>query len=107
MTIEARRASVFPLLGSTAALTVWFGGMAGAAYLFDPSAVIVFAPSRLALAAIAESDGSLLTIGAGFATGTSERAGFVRRLYRRGAWFVWPSLTQGCFAPGRFSRPTD
>ena len=106
MTTEARRSS-FPVLGSMVALAVWFGGMAGAAYLFDPSAVIVFAPSRIALAAIAGSEGSILTTGTGFATGTSDRAGFVRRLYRRGAWFVWPSLTHACFAPGRFSRPAD
>ncbi|MBV8661591.1 MAG: hypothetical protein JO107_00685 [Hyphomicrobiales bacterium] len=78
--------------------------MAAVAYAFDPSEVIVFGPSDVAIAAIANSDGELLTTGTGFATATSDRAGFVRRLYAQGAWFVWPALTQGCFAAGRFIR---
>ncbi len=94
----------FPLAGLLLALTLWFAGMAVAATAFDPSAVIVFAPSKRAIAAIAGADGALLSSGTGFATGRSDRAGFVRRLYARGAWFVWPSLTRGCFAAGRFSR---
>jgi hypothetical protein len=104
MTIEPRKSLAFPLGGLAVALIVWFGGMAAAAYAFDPSAVIVFAPSRTAVAAIARADGALLTAGAGFATGASDRSGFVQRLYAEGAWFVWPSLTRGCFAAGRFTR---
>ncbi len=103
-TIRAPRRNTFPLFGLLVALGVWFGGMALAAYLIDPAAVIVFAPSRTAVAAIAASDGALITSGSGFATATSDRAGFVRRLYRRGAWLVWPSLQRGCFATGRFTR---
>lgn len=103
MTTERRKAA-FPISGLATALVLWFGGMGVAAYGFDPSAVIVFGPGGTAIAAIANSDGELLTAGVGFATATSDRAGFVRRLYGQGAWFVWPSLTQGCFAAGRFTR---
>jgi hypothetical protein len=94
----------FPLRGLVLALVVWFAGMAAVAYAFDPAAVIVFAPQRIAVSAIATADGNLLTSGFGFATGTSDRSGFVRRLYAQGVWFVWPSLTRGCFAPDRFTR---
>jgi hypothetical protein len=94
----------FPLAGLATALILWFGGMGAAAFAFDPATVIVFAPGEMAVAAIVRSDGELVTSGAGFATATSDRAGFVRRLYAEGAWFVWPSLTQGCFATGRFTR---
>jgi hypothetical protein len=104
MTIECRRVLAFPFAGIVFVLVLWFGGMGVAAYAFDPSAVIVFAPAGTAVEIIARSDGALLTSGAGFATGTSDRSGFVRRLYTQGAWFVWPSLTRGCFSPGRFTR---
>ncbi len=104
MTTDPRGNAAFPLTGLATALAIWFGGMAGVAYVFDPSEVIVFGPSQTAIAAIANSDGELLTTGTGFATATSDRAGFVRRLYAQGAWFVWPALTQGCFAAGRFVR---
>ena len=101
---KSGRKALFPLSGLVTALLIWFGGMGVVAYAFDPSAVIVFAPSGTAIAAIADADGELLTTGAGFATATSDRSGFVRRLYAQGAWFVWPSLTQGCFAEGRFDK---
>lgn len=103
MIIE-RRAVAFPAKAAVVALSAWFGGMAALAALFDPSAVIVFAPPGLPASIIAEADGALLTSGVIAATGTSDRSGFVRRLYGRGAWFVWPALGQGCFAPGRFTR---
>ena len=80
MTTERRKAA-FPIAGLATALVLWFGGMGVAAYGFDPSAVIVFGPGGTAIAAIANSDGELLTAGVGFATATSDRAGFVRRLY--------------------------
>jgi hypothetical protein len=94
-----------PLGGIALCLFIWFAGMAVIAYLFDPAAVIVFAPSNSAPASIiAMADGKLLRSGYGFATGTSDRSGFVRRLYADGAWFVWPSLARGCFSPDRFTR---
>jgi hypothetical protein len=99
-----RGKATLPLAGLATALILWFGGMSAAAYAFDPATVIVFAPGETAVEAIARSDGELQTAGAGFATATSDRAGFARRLYAAGAWLVWPSLTQGCFAAGRFTR---
>ena len=103
-TTNTRRRAIFPLAGLATALILWFGGMGATAYFCDPSAVIVFAPNDIAVAAVASADGELLTSGAGFVTATSDRSGFVRRLYAQGAWFVWPSLTQGCFAEGRFDK---
>jgi hypothetical protein len=103
-TTDRRRGLGFPVRGLVVALVVWFAGMAAVAYAFDPAAVIVFAPQRTAVTAIATADGNLINSGFGFATGTSDRSGFVRRLYAQGAWFVWPSLTRGCFARDRFTR---
>ena len=94
----------FPVRGLVLVLVAWFVGMAAVACAFDPGAVIVFAPQRTAISAIATADGELINSGFGFATATSDRSGFVRRLYAQGAWFVWPSLTRGCFAPDRFTR---
>jgi hypothetical protein len=91
--------------GLALVLLIWFAGMAVVAYLFDPAAVIVFAPGAAEpVSIIAMADGQVLRSGFGFATGTSDRSGFVRRLYAQGAWFVWPSLTRGCFASDRFTR---
>ena len=94
----------FPIKGLIVVLAIWFIGMAAAAYAFDPAGVIVFAPGNTAVLSIAAADGKLVNSGLGFAIGTSDRSGFVRRLYAQGAWFVWPSLTRGCFAPDRFTR---
>jgi hypothetical protein len=94
----------FPVKGLIAVLAIWFIGMAVAAYAFDPAGVIVFAPGNNAVLSIAAADGKLVNSGFGFAIGTSDRSGFVRRLYAQGAWFVWPSLTRGCFAADRFAR---
>jgi hypothetical protein len=91
--------------GLALVLFIWFTGMAAVAYVFDPAAVIVFAPGAAEpVSIIAMADGKVLRSGLGFATGTSDRSGFVRRLYAQGAWFVWPSLTRGCFSTGRFTR---
>jgi hypothetical protein len=103
-TTEPHRALNFPVRGIVAALLIWFGGMAAAAYVFDASNVIVFGPNARTTNAIADADGAMLASGMGFTTARSDRAGFVRRLYAGGAWFVWPALTEGCFAAGRFRR---
>jgi hypothetical protein len=94
----------FPFVGIGLALIAWFGSMAVAAYAFDPSSVVIFGPQGQTVAAITEADGSILRAGPGFMTARSDRAGFVQRLYHAGAWFVWPSLTDGCFAADRFRR---
>ena len=103
-TITRPQGFPIPVAGILLVLALWFGGMAVAAALFDPAAVIVFAPEARAVAMVAAADGALLSSGTGCATGRSNRAGFVRRLYAHGAWFVWPSLTRGCFSAGRFSQ---
>jgi hypothetical protein len=103
-TTEDRFRLGFPLGGVCIALIVWFCGMAAAAYCFDPSIVVVFGPQSRTLTAVAAADGAMLRNGFGFTTARSDRAGFVRRLYQAGAWFVWPALTEGCFAADRFRR---
>jgi hypothetical protein len=107
-TIEERSRRKFPfglpIGGICTALIIWFGGMAVAASFFDPSSVVIFGPQSRTVAAVAQADGSLLRTGPGFTIARSDRAGFVRRLYFAGAWFVWPALSEGCFAADRFRR---
>lgn len=91
MTIEARRLSRFA--GGTAmVLAVWFAGMAAAALVVTPSAVVAFGdPDRLVGA-----EGDLLASGRGFLAVRTADGNTVRSLYRHGAWLVWPVLGAGC-----------
>jgi hypothetical protein len=61
-----------------------------------PSAVIVFGPPASLAAAIEAADASILSVGEGFVTAKGDRAGFTKRLYAGGAWFVWPALPAFC-----------
>ncbi|MBV9076604.1 MAG: hypothetical protein JO048_03865 [Methylobacteriaceae bacterium] len=86
----------FPWRGLLVALGLWFGGMAGAALVLPPTAVVVIAPQGSALEAVGAAGGQILTAGRGFATARSADPDFVRRLYRAGAWAVWPALPRTC-----------
>lgn len=79
--------------GSTAlVLTVWFAGMAAAALVVTPNAVVAFGdPDRLV-----GTEGDLLASGRGFLAMRTAGGDTVRALYRNGAWLVWPALTAGC-----------
>jgi hypothetical protein len=78
------------------AIAIWFGGMAVLALIIDAPAVTVFGPRQNILAAVQGSDARLLSIGVGFVTARADQAGLARKLYSRGAWFVWPVLATGC-----------
>lgn len=76
-------------------LCVWFGGMAVAAALWDPAEAIVFGSSDVLLEQ-APADVRIVSAGAGFVVLRGERSGWVRDLYRHGAWLLWPAAASGC-----------
>ena len=90
--IEARR-RLFRFAGDAAAvLAVWLVGMAAAALVVTPSAVVAFGdPGRLV-----GVEGDLLASGRGFLAMRTVGTDTVKSLYSNGAWLVWPVLTAGC-----------
>ena len=80
------------LRGSIIALGVWFGGMAAAAVLVEPSTVVVFGPVDKLSQAIDRGGASILSFGRGYVVAK----GSAQSLYANGAWFVWPSLARPC-----------
>jgi hypothetical protein len=92
MIIDARAiGAAFKAL--TATLAIWFAGMALLALVVEPPVVAVFGRAAPVL-----SDPSLkiVAIRPGVITVAGEGRGWVRRLYARGAWFVWPITASGC-----------
>jgi hypothetical protein len=89
-------------------LTVWFGGVALVTLIAEPTPiVVVVGPASTALHAAVVTDAAVLDIHPAFSRLRSERQGFVRELYRAGAWFVWPAIEGGCFAqPGAVPAAT-
>lgn len=77
-------------------LAIWFGGMAVAAALLDPAEAIVFGSKTDVLLGHASADVRIVSAGAGFVVLRGNRAGWVRDLYRHGAWLVWPASATGC-----------
>lgn len=77
-------------------LCVWFGGMAVAAALWNPSDAIVFGRQADLLARGTPDDVTIVSAGPGFVVLHGDRQGWVRDLYRRGAWLVWPASASGC-----------
>jgi hypothetical protein len=77
---------------------VWFGGLLIGAVVFEPTAaVMVYAPGGRAVIASARSaDVDLLEASGSVFTVAGRNAGFVRRLYASGAWFVLPATGGGC-----------
>jgi len=103
ITDRARRAGV-PVAGMLLALAVWFAGMAALALAVDPPAVVMFGPERSLETALAATETPILSVGPGFVALRAGRPGFVRRLYRAGAWFVWPVMKAGCLPENGRSR---
>jgi hypothetical protein len=103
MTIKSAHSGrrVPPILGCALALTIWFVGMALAATIVTPNAVVAFGdPSRLARAAVAV-DAELLNAGPVFVTLRPDNGSTVRELYANGAWVVWPVISAGCAGKAR------
>ena len=96
MTIEPASEARRILAGASAALFLWFGGMAALVFFVEPPALIAFGPTARLSSAILETDASIIGIGHGFITARSDDAGLARRLYAGGAWFVWPALPPTC-----------
>lgn len=80
------------------ALAVWFGGLLIGAVVFEPTtAVVVYAPGgRAVIASASNADVDLLEASGSVFTVAGRSAGFVRRLYASGAWFVLPAMSGGC-----------
>jgi hypothetical protein len=89
------------------ALGVWFGALLIGALAFEPTkAVMVFAPGGGAVIASARSaDVDLLEASGSLFTVAGRSAGFVRRLYASGAWFVLPAMSGGCRTLSPFRAP--
>jgi len=83
------------------ALGIWFGSLALAARLFEPTTtVIVIGPSARADVALAiNADVDLRDASALFVTVGGRSKGFVKQLYAAGAWIVLPIGTGGCRRP--------
>lgn len=85
-----------PIRGMLAALVVWFLGMTAGVFVVQPPTIVVFgAPDRLVLAA-AETEAILVSATRTSVTMRPGATDTVRRLYRGGAWLVWPSFDTGC-----------
>ena len=98
MTIERTKAARFAG-AALAALSVWFGGVAAAAAVFDAASVVVFGPRAMEAALAAGA--TLEDARPGFVRVGAEEPGLVKRLYKAGAWFVWPAIGGGCLGRSR------
>lgn len=89
------------LVYAAIALGGWFGGLALAARLLEPTtAVIVIAPGAGAdVASAVNADVDLLDVSAAFVTVAGRSKGFVKQLYAGGAWLVLPIGSGGCRRP--------
>jgi hypothetical protein len=96
MITEARHAlRQLPIAGSLIVAATWFAGMALAATVVRPDAVVGFGPPASMIASVAGSDGYLLGAGSFYVTARTGPS-TVRSLYAAGAWFVWPVIGAGC-----------
>lgn len=89
-----------PVGGMLLALGVWFAGMSAAALVVQPGTIVAFGPPDRLVAAAARVEGSLIGATRLSVTLRPGRAGAVVRLYREGAWLVWPSFDTGCIPRG-------
>jgi hypothetical protein len=80
------------------AIAIWFGGLAVAAPMFEPTAeVVVVASNRdAAIASMARADVALVHASDSVITVAGRSRGFVRELYAGGAWLVLPAGNGGC-----------
>ncbi|MGE3643588.1 MAG: hypothetical protein AB7F96_07015 [Beijerinckiaceae bacterium] len=84
-----------------AIILAWVIVSALAYIFFEPGeTVMVFAPQRAAVQAAASADAQILSTGQGFIVARSDKGGYVRRLYKNGAWLVLPTSEMMCGHPG-------
>lgn len=84
-----------------AVVLVWMGLTALVYVLFEPGeTVMVLGPQHKTLSAVADSDARVLSTGEGFIVARSDRPGYVRQLYKNGAWLVLPATEMMCGHPG-------
>jgi hypothetical protein len=100
MIIDAR-AVVVALKALAATLALWFAGMALLALFVEPPVVAAFGRAAPMLA---DPSLKIVAIRPGVVTVAGEGRGWVRRLYARGAWFVWPITASGCVGRFRLGR---
>lgn len=83
------------------ALASWFGGLAMAARLLEPTAavIVVGRGSRADIASVMSADVDLLDASTVFVTVAGRSKGFVTQLYAGGAWLVLPIGGGGCRRP--------
>jgi hypothetical protein len=78
-------------------LLVWFSAVAVLTRFAEPSSsVMVFGPIENTLKALGQSEMTLVAGGTGFLVVQGDQPGFVKTLYRQGAWLVMPSIVDGC-----------
>jgi len=76
---------------------VWFAGLAVFTVVFEPPTfVIFFGPPSAVLSAVSQHDMRIVSGGRGFLVVADGGAGYVRSLYRSGAWLVLPTARDGC-----------
>lgn len=96
MTIERRRL----LWAGAAALAAWFAGVTAVTVLAEPTGtVFVLGPEEAMLRTALLAGTAPRDAGRGFVRTGGETPGFVRELYRQGAWLVWPAPAGGCRRP--------
>ncbi|MGI9406412.1 MAG: hypothetical protein ACR2O4_08580 [Hyphomicrobiaceae bacterium] len=84
----------------------WFAAMAASMLMVErPAAALVIFPNAWSRAAL-PADIRLIRGGNHTLILTSSKAGYVRRLYKAGAWLVLPSLKNGCLDLARFRTLT-
>lgn len=80
-----------------AVAAIWFAGILVLTLATEPvPAVLVFGPPQRTLAALDGSQMTVLGKGRGFLVVGGDKPGFVRALYRGGAWLVFPAFNGGC-----------
>jgi hypothetical protein len=95
----------FGFLIGPAVVLAWMGLTALAYVLFEPGeTVMVLGPQGKTFRAIAEADAQVLSAGEGFLVARSDKAGYVRRLYKGGAWLVLPATEMMCGHPGAIRK---
>lgn len=82
---------------AAAVLLAWFAGLSLFTLIVEPKTnVMVFGAHSKILVAVAEQDLRIISGGRQFLVVTGGGPGYVRALYRSGAWLVLPTSTGGC-----------